>query len=318
MFAQNDKQDNKMKRNIFLTASLLGAMVLTGCVKEQLIPEKQAEEGSVWTVRIQAAKSDAPDTKGLEIEGDEATTTTLKSIWKDNEPVKVYLGTECIGTLTATPDGEDPHKATLSGEVVTSGLEAGVSTLTLITPRAELDYTGQAGILLAADNSIEKMYHYAAAVNVLVTEVDGEHGTFVTENAGFTNQQSIYRMNFRYKVDGSTKTPITTESVTIASAGGHLVQSQAVDGTSLVEGAISVTLGTASADPFFVALRNGDETDAEELSFTVVDTDGVTYKGTKTIPAAYKPNGTFVSMKNVTLDQRLGVSLSATEATTAW
>ena len=125
-------------------------------------------------------------------------------------------------------------------------------------------------------------------------------------------------MNFRYKVDGSTKTPITTESVTIASAGGHLVQSQAVDGTSLVEGAISVTLGTASADPFFVALRNGDETDAEELSFTVVDTDGVTYKGTKTIPAAYKPNGTFVSMKNVTLDQRLGVSLSATEVTTAW
>ena len=249
-----------MKRNIFLTASLLGAMVLTGCVKEQLIPEKQAKEGSVWTVRIQAAKSDAPDTKGLEIEGDEATTTTLKSIWKDNEPVKVYLGTECIGTLTATPDGEDPHKATLSGEVVTSGPEAGVSTLTLITPRAEWDYTSQAGILLAADNSIEKMYHYAAAVNVLVTEVDG-----------------------------STKTPITTESVTIA-----------------------------SADPFFVALRNGDETDAEELSFTVVDTDGVTYKGTKTIPAAYKPNGTFVSMKNVTLNQRLGVSLSATEVTTAW
>lgn len=36
------------------------------------------------------------------------------------------------------------------------------------------------------------------------------------------------------------------------------------------------------------------------------------------IPAAYKPNGTFVSMKNVTLDQRLGVSLSATEVTTAW
>ena len=169
-----------MKKNIFLIASLLGAMVLTGCVKERLVPEEQAEEASVWTVRIQAAKSDAPDTKGLEIEGDEATTTTLKSIWKDNEPVKVYLGTECIGTLTATPDGEDPHKATLSGEVVTSGLVAGESTLTLLTPRADWDYTGQTGVLLEADNSIEKMYHYAAAVNVLVTEVDGEHGTFVS------------------------------------------------------------------------------------------------------------------------------------------
>ena len=313
-----------MKKYIFLIAALLGAMTLTGCVKEQITPGKQAEESSVWTVRIQATKEipgqagNDMQTKGLEIEGDEATTTVLKSIWKDNEPVKVYLGTECIGTLTATPDGEGSHKATLSGEVVTSGLEAGVSTLTLITPRAEWDYTGQTGILLEAANSIEKMYHYAAAVNVLVTEVDGEHGTFVTENAWFTNQQSIYRMSFRYKVDESTKTPITAKSVTITSAGGHLVQSQAVDGTSLVEGAISVTLGTASADPFFVALRNGDETDAEELRFTVVDTDGVTYKGAKTILAAYKPNGTFVSMKNATLDERLGVSLSATEVTTAW
>ena len=313
-----------MKKYIFLIAALLGAMTLTGCVKEQITPGKQAEESSVWTVRIQATKEipgqagNDVQTKGLEIEGDEATTTVLKSIWKDNEPVKVYLGTECIGTLTATPDGEGSHKATLSGEVVTSGLEAGVSTLTLITPRAEWDYTGQTGILLEAANSIEKMYHYAAAVNVLVTEVDGEHGTIATESARFTNQQSIYRMSFRYKVDESTKTPITAKSVTITSAGGHLVQSQAVDGTSLVEGAISVTLGTASADPFFVALRNGDETDAEELRFTVVDTDGVTYKGAKTILAAYKPNGTFVSMKNATLDERLGVSLSATEVTTAW
>ncbi len=97
-----------------------------------------------------------------------------------------------------------------------------------------------------------------------------------------------------------------------------LVQSQAVDGTSLEEGAISVTLGTASADPFFVALRNGDETDAEDLTFTVIDADGVTYRGSKNIPAAFKPNGTFVSMKNATLNDRLGVSLSATEVATVW
>lgn len=280
---------------------------------------------SVWTLCIQAERDEGPETKGLAIEGsDEASTSGLKSVWKTDEPVLVYLGTECIGTLKATPL-EDPHKATLSGTVTTSGITPGTTTLSLRTPRAEWAYTGQVGRLLLADDannqgdgnrSIEKKYHYTMAENVLVKTAS--EGSITTDKASFVNQQSIYRMNFRYKVDGSTKTPITTESVTIASAGGHLVQSQAVDGTSLVEGAISVTLGTASADPFFVALRNGDETDAEELSFTVVDTDGVTYKGTKTIPAAYKPNGTFVSMKNVTLDQRLGVSLSATEVTTAW
>ena len=91
-----------------------------------------------------------------------------------------------------------------------------------------------------------------------------------------------------------------------------------MDGTSLVEGAIAVTLGTASANPFFVALRNGDETNAEALTFTVIDADGVTYRVSKTIPAEYKPNGTFVSMKNATLNDRLGVSLSATEVSTVW
>ena len=96
------------------------------------------------------------------------------------------------------------------------------------------------------------------------------------------------------------------------------MQSQAVDGTSLVEGAVDVTLGTASADPFFVALRNGDETNEEALTFTVIDADGVTYRGSKTVPAAYKPNGSFVSMKNATLNDRLGVSLSATEVSTVW
>lgn len=77
-------------------------------------------------------------------------------------------------------------------------------------------------------------------------------------------------------------------------------------------------MGTASADPFFVALRNGDETDAEALSFTVIDADGVTYRGSKTIPAEYKANGTFVSMKNTTLNDRLGVSLSVTEVSIVW
>ena len=128
-------------------------------------------------------------------------------------------------------------------------------------------------------------------------------------------QQSIYRLSFRYD-NGATKTAITTKSVTISSALGHLVQSQAVDGSSLVEGPISATLAVASADPFFVALRNGDEVNAEALTFTVVDNTGVTYRGSKEIPAGYKPNGTFVSVKNCSLDQRMDLALSSTEVNT--
>ena len=307
-----------MKKNIFVLTALVGAMAWTGCMKENLAPvtpedEVAAAVDSVWTVSLQAVKSDVPETKGLAIEGEEAATTVLKSIWKAGEEVKVYLGTTCIGTLTATPDGEDAHKATLSGEVTTTGLKEGTTTLTLLTPRESWDYTGQVGTLLETAYSIEKMYHYTAATGVLVKTVDTENNAITTEKATFVNQQSIYRLSFRYQT-GDTKTGIVAKNVTITTERNKLVQSQSVDGATVTEGSISVTLATPSTEPFFVALRNGDEAD-EGITFTVIDTEDATYKGSKTVPAAYKAGG-FVSVKNATLS-RLGVGKSATVISTA-
>lgn len=298
--------------------ALPAAMAFFGCqkVEEALVEEKKPvvvteREGRLT---VQAVKGEAPGTKGLAIEGDESTTTVLQSIWKADEPVKVFLGTSCIGTLTAVPDPEDAHKATLSGTVTTSGLVAGTTTLTLLTPRESWDYIGQVGKLLLkddAENSIEKKYHYTRAT-VLVTEVSG--GPVRTKSAFFANEQSIYRLNFLFQAGGAgDKTPVLAKSVIISSENGHLVQSQSADGSSLEEGPVTVTLGTASSEPFFVALRNGDETNEEALGFTVIDDDGVTYKGSKTIPAQYKPNGTFLNVKNATLTGRLGLGRSAAE-----
>ena len=86
-----------------------------------------------------------------------------------------------------------------------------------------------------------------------------------------------------------------------------------MDGT-VTEGPISVTLGTATADPLFVALRNGDEVQAEKLYFTVVDAAGVSYRGSKNIPAEYKANGSFVSIKNASLTERMDVPVSSNGA----
>lgn len=303
-----------MKKTILLLTAFAGAMIWSGCVKETLSPKEEEPRGTTWTITVRAEKADGPQTKGLEIgDGTEATTTQMKSIWKAGEEVKVYLDGVCIGTLTATPDGLDAHKATLSGDITTTGIVANTTTLTLLTPRESWDYTGQVGKLLLTDDatdSIEKKFHYTMASNVLVTDVSGNNIT--TEDASFLNQQSIYRLSFKYAA-----TSINAKSVTISGAAGELVQSQNVTGTAVTIGDISVTLGSATSDPFFVALRNGDETNAEAFTFTVVDNDGVTYRGTKEIPAAAKGNGTFVSMKNTALPQRLDLLLSATEVTTA-
>ena len=309
---------NRFHRLRTVIMALPAAMAFFGCqkVEEALVEEKKPvvvteREGRLT---VQAVKGEAPGTKGLAIEGDESTTTVLQSIWKADEPVKVFLGTSCIGTLTAVPDPEDAHKATLSGTVTTSGLVAGTTTLTLLTPRESWDYIGQVGKLLLkddAENSIEKKYHYTRAT-VLVTEVSG--GPVRTKSAFFANEQSIYRLNFLFQAGGAgDKTPVLAKSVIISSENGHLVQSQSADGSSLEEGPVTVTLGSASSEPFFVALRNGDETNEEALGFTVIDDDGVTYKGSKTIPAQYKPNGTFLNVKNATLTGRLGLGRSAAE-----
>lgn len=328
---------NSMKK--YMIIALAGAIAWTGCqvAVEDFVPEQPEEtlEQEVlevrdtiptWTLTVLAERGNGPATKGLEVDGEEATTTLLQSVWKADEPVKVYLGTDCIGTLTATPDVGDAHLATLSGTVTTASITPNTTTLTLLTPRESWDYTGQIGKLLLSDEegadpqqmkSIERLYHYTMAADILVTDAtdDGANNwTITTEDAHFTNQQSIYRLSFRYN-DGVNKTPITTKSVTISAANGHLVQSQVLGGAT-TEGPISVTLGTASADPFFVALRNCDETNAEALTFTVVDNTGVTYRGSKNIPAEYKPNGTFVSVKNASLNQRLDLALSATEVNT--
>jgi len=301
-----------MKKSRILITLLFVAAAWTACEK---VEEEPIVADETFTLTVLAERNDGPLTKGLDVEGEEATTTLLKSIWKADEEVKAYMDGNCIGTLTATPDAEDPHKATLSGEVTTSGITPGSSTLTLITPRESWDYTGQVGKLLLADdaqNSIEKKYHYTLASSVLVTGLSGN--SITTEPASFSNQQSIYRLSFRYRV-GDTKTPITAKSLTITSANGHLVQRNVLGGAT-TEGPVSVRLGAATAEPFFVAIRNGDETNAEALTFTVVDDTGVTYRGTKEIPAAYKPNGTFVSIKNASLTTRLELPVSDTYVAT--
>ena len=308
-------------KKILIILALTGVFGWTACQKiEEEVLEEQEEtaeqEGTgTWTLTIQAEKNDGSKTKGLAMDGDEATASLLQSIWIFNEPVLVYLGTDCVGNLSAEPDQSDAHKATLTGVITTNDITEGVTCLTLFTPRETWEYTGQNGKLLRSDDpisSIDSLYHYTMASNILVTAVSGDRIT--TEDAVFSNLQSIYRLSFRYN-DGKTKTPINTKSVVISSANGHLVQSETLAGVA-TEGDISVSLDTATADPFFVALRNGDETNAEVLTFTVVDETGVTFRGSKQIPAEYKPNGTFVSAKNASLTTRLELSLSATEVET--
>ena len=295
-----------MKKSILTIMAL--ALACTGCMKESI-----TQEEINWTLTVRAEKDSSPDTKGIEIgDGkDEASTTSLKSIWKDGEEALVYLGTKYIGKLTATPDNADPHLATLTGTVTSSGITAGSTTLTLLTPLSTWAYTGQDGSL----NTIGSNFHYTLAENAPVTSVSGN--SINIGHVRFKNQQGIYRLNFRFQKDGvGDKLPITTRQAWFSAADAGLVRSCSI-GEAINTGSIDLKLETPTTDPFFAALRFKETSKDEALNFKVLGDDGVTYYGSKTVPAAYKPNGNFVSIKNTVLTERLELNLSSTKVSTA-
>lgn len=309
-----------MKQRNHIGILVLLAVAFTGCQQIEEEFEEQPVEAT-WRLTVHASHSSegAIDTirtdvsRGIAIgEGEsEASTTKLQSIWKDGEIVYVYKDGTQIGRLTATPDASDAHYATLTGSV-TSSISVG-ERITLFTPvsMADWTYTGQNGSLTGNGNSIDSKYNIAKAENVLVTAVSGSNIT--AETATFVNQQSIYRFSFRFQKNGmGDKTAINVKSITISAANGGLWRNE-TDGI----GPITVTLPTATTDPVFVALRNLNTTDGETYNFQVVASDGVTYLGSKTMTAASKSNGTFVSVKNSTITKRLGLQLSNSTVSTA-
>ncbi len=301
-------EERIMKKNIInVTLIFLSALtMLLGCtemIDPEEVPVRPDKQNHSYKLTVSAKKSDGALTKGLAIgdAGTEVTTTSLKSIWKANEEVLVYLGTTKVGTLEVeTIDPADNTKATLSGVISVDDIN-NIGSFTLITPRETWSYNGQKGKLLIEDDaefSIEKLYHYTMAT-ATVTSIESNNITLA--DATFQNQQSIYRMSFRYG-SGESKVSIDAKTVTISSP-GKLVQDCSI-GSEKVMGDITVTPDSPTTDVLFAAIRTEDSSsDALNLKFTIVDQSGVTYKVDKSIPAANKANGTFISIKNTTADR---------------
>lgn len=302
-----------MKQRNHIGILVLLAVAFTGCQQIEEEFEQQAVD-TPWKLTIRASRN-GNGTRGIAIgdKEDAANTTKLQSIWKDGEQVYVYKDATLIGSLKATPDENDAHYATLTGSVTTSEISVGTTRLTLLTPVSIADwtYTGQEGTLTGGNNSIEDKYNIAKADDVLITAVLGN--SITTETASFANQQSIYRFSFRFQKGGEgDKKAIGVKSITLSAANGGLLRNE-TDGT----GPLTVSLPKVTTDPIFVALRFQNTTEEETLNFQVVDSDGITYLDSKTIPAASKPNGNFVSIKNTTLTRRMGLTISSKSETVA-
>ena len=168
-----------------------------------------------YTMTVNATKGEVAPTRGLYFDG-----TALNVKWYDTDQVAVFpeaWSSTQLGTLTAA--ASSTGSTTLSGDL--SGSVNVDDNLHLLFPRGEWDYTGQKGILLSVENSIEKKYDYAQA-NVTVAAIDAEKIT-TTANANFASQQAIVKFNIKNK---ATDAELNVTALKISANGGKLVQSR--------------------------------------------------------------------------------------------
>ena len=196
--------------------SAVSIAALASCQKEMtpvVAPAPEQPSAKTYTLTVDATKGD--DTKALSLDGQ-----VLNVKWADTDQVSVFAGDwsgDPMGTLTAA--ASETVSTTLTGAV--TGANKG-DNLNFLFPRAEWSYTGQKGILLSDENSIEKKYDYAAAT-VTVNEVDGT--TITTDAANFTSQQAIVKFRL---TDGVS--PVAVNSLTISANSGKLVTNKSYRG----------------------------------------------------------------------------------------
>ena len=211
-----------MKAFRTLTVLIIALAALTACSSDNEVlndqPIVNPTAPKTYTMIVQATKGDDATTRGLSLDG-----KTLNVKWNEGEKVVVMQDDDELGTLTATPDPDDPTKATLRGDLDKLDLEKDIK---FHLHSASCDYSRQSGVLLSKDgeNSIEENFDYAlctvnAGSNKIKTRVvedpDGEKEYdkyyLVTIEGGITleSQQAIVKFTLVDKADATTPMNVT-------------------------------------------------------------------------------------------------------------
>ena len=203
-----------------LAALLMAGAAMTACSDtDNIANEAQHPANPIgkYTMTVNASKGGDVTTRALVLDG-----KTLKVKWADTEQVAVFpadWSNAPLGLLTAA--ASESGTTTLSGDL--TGSVNVNDNLNLLFPRNEWSYTGQKGIMLSDENSIEKKYDYALATET-VKEIDGSMIT-TTADANFASQQAIVTFTL---TDGSS--PLAVDDLTISAASNKLVTNKSYRG----------------------------------------------------------------------------------------
>jgi hypothetical protein len=235
-----------------LAALLMAGAAMTACSSDDNIANETqlpVNPTGKYTMTVNATKGEVAPTRGLYFDN-----TALKVKWAATDQVSVFpaaSNSTLFGTLTATES--ETGTTTLTGNL--TGSVHVNDNLNLLFPRGEWDYTGQKGILLSDENSIEKKYDYAKA-DVTVAAIDNSHIT-TTANANFASQQAIVKFILKDKANNAD---INADKLTISAASNKLVTKKTLVGIGdkIYHSGYTADDGTGTGGEGYAKLVDGD------------------------------------------------------------
>lgn len=293
---------------IFLIAALLGT-VLASCQKEVDVKEEKPVETKGWSLTVNATM--ATTTKAMSLSG-----TELKSYWKADEAVGVYLGSTKLGTLTAGNITNEGANAVLSGELTTiEGLSINSGIILVFPDKNVLTYLGQDGSAPGESTNLATNFDYAIAT-VAITDINtSTKMVTVGGPADFESLQSIYRLRFK-----ESSTYFNVSSISITSSQNRLVRTMGPVNNLMDSdcGTLTIENTVNSADNYYyMAIRNENTNNDDTYSFTIVrSTDNAVLEGTKPIPADALSAPKYIPV-SVSVSQKVMAQAAATNTISA-
>ena len=295
-----------MKRTLSILAII--ALGMTACNKTEI--ETGQKTPVVYNVSISASCVGAPESKAVA----EGEAGKLVSTFRTTDNISVFWGSmqannenNQVIILHADANGKTANiNGTLSFYVQETGPNPGDPEIMVAqelsvgqylrmvynsTSSISYSFVHQTGTLAGLSN-----YDFAIA-DVQITAISGDATGYnlTTEDAHFVNAQSMYKFTFT-----GLPTGVGVKSVTISSAGNHLVDRYTPSTGSTDYKNLTVTLDDAGraangAGVVYAALRfdelSADATD--NITFYVTGTDDVKYVAEKTSPVGGFKNGKY-------------------------
>ncbi len=220
---------------ISLAAAIMVAACFTACEKVEVSTGDVVPEEIVTpaiTMSVNATK--VGETKALSDDGSAITST-----WTQGDKVEVWTSdgtTTKYGTITAQNSGPSTR---LSGTLDSTPSDSESLLLKYLSP----NYSTQDGTLTGSATSIDKVCDYATAT--VTATVAG--GSVTTNDAAFTSQQAILKLNLK---DGSVGITSDVRQLTVTLGG----QTVTVDRTPAA-GPVYVAVPAASGSIVFYAAK---------------------------------------------------------------